>query len=539
MPKRVFAPFVVVALILSACGGGGGAAGTASEDGAADGRGGTLRIAMSAGNIPFPNTPPNEGYEGYRFVGNQVYDGLTRFNLDQSEELPAPQPALAESWERSADDLTWTFKLREGVTFTDGTPFNADAVIFQFDRMKNKDFEFFDPGVAPRGANFFRFFSSWAKVDDRTVTITTTQPYAWLLYDLAHIYFPSPTAVKTHGVANYQPNAVGTGPFKIAKYVDGEVMELVANPDHWRGPPKLDKIVLLPMPEPASRQAALQSGEVDWAEVPAPDALDQLEAEGYQIFMGEHPGAIMPRFNFFRPPFKDNLDLRKAFNYAVDREGIVKLLNGVGVPATQFVYEGHPAAADVEGYSYDLAKAKEHLAKAGYEPGELKVRFAHTTGGSGNMYPSVMTEKLQADLRKIGVEVELVPMEWNTLLTVGLEGLNAPQWANIDLLWSSPAAGMTPTGYAFAFLCNLPSGAPNAAGYCNQTVDESYKKAAATFDEEAQTKVLQAMMRASIEDAAFLFWMQDTNLRVMTPKVRGYVHPKSWWVDFTTVWVEP
>jgi peptide/nickel transport system substrate-binding protein len=543
MQKRVFALLAAIALVASACGGGSsantGAAGAGGTTGNAKGSGGTLRIAMSAGNIPFPNTPPNEGYEGYRFVGNNVYDGLTRLNLDQSKELPTPQPALAESWERSADDLTWTFHLRKGVTFTDGTPFNADAVIFQYDRMKKKDSPFFDAGPAARGANQLRFFASWAKVDDSTITITTTQPYAWLLYDLAHVYYPSPTAVKTHGV-NYQQNAVGTGPFKIAKYVDGEVMELVRNPDYWRGPPKLDKIVLLPMPEPASRQAALQAGEADWAEVPSPDALDQLKADGNQVFMNpQHPGAIMPRFNLFRPPFKDNPDLRKAVNYALDREGIVKLLNGVGVPATQYVYKGHPAAAPVKGYSYDPVKAKEYLAKAGYKPGELKIRFAHTTGGSGNMYPSVMTEKFQADLRKIGIEVELVPMEWNTLITVGLEGLNSPKWADIDLLWASPAAGMTPTGYVQAFLCNLPSGAPNAAGYCNPDVDADYKKAAATFDEAAQNKILQDMMGRAVDDAAFVFWMQDTNLRVMTPKVHGYVHPRSWWVDFTKIWVEP
>src|SRR3954467_5920348 len=87
--------------------------------------GGELRIAMSAGNIPFPSTPPNEGYEGYRFVGNNIYDGLTRLNLNQSSTLPTPQPALAESWTTSKDLTTWTFKLRQGVKFHDGTTFDA------------------------------------------------------------------------------------------------------------------------------------------------------------------------------------------------------------------------------------------------------------------------------------------------------------------------------------------------------------------------------------------------------------------------------
>lgn len=503
------------------------------------GSGGVLRIAMSAGNIPWPATPPNEGYEGYRFVGNNIYDALTRLNLDQADEIPEPGPSLAESWETSPDLTEWTFTLRQDVTFHDGTPFNADAVIFQFERNKNPDFEFYDATNAPRYGAVFRYFKSWEKIDDHTVKFTMTQPYAWTLHDLLAIYFPSPTVVQEVGNEAYNQSASGTGPFVMTKYVDGETMELTANEDYWGGRPKLDQIILTPQSEPASRLSALQSGEVDWAEVPAPDAVPQLEAEGFQVELGEYPHGIMPRFNLFREPFKDNLALRQALNHALDRDGATALLNNVGYPATQYVYEGHPDfVADNPGYSYDPEKAKALLAEAGYGPGELKLKMAYTTGGSGNMFPGPMMEKLQADFAAIGVDVELMPMEWNTLITASLEGLDTPQWSDIDILWASPAAGMLPTGYNTTFLSTRPGDLQNAAGLNDPVIDEAYTAAMQASTMEESHAEIQRMMDQALDQAYFLFWMHDLNLRVLSPDVHGYVHAQSWWVDFTTIWVE-
>ncbi len=541
---RLFAVLIALGLIAAACGGSSGD--SSSEGGSADtggeaegGTGGTLRIAMSAGNVPWPSTPPNEGYEGYRFVGNNIYDGLTRLNLDQTEELPTPQPSLAESWEVNADQTEWTFTLRQGVTFHDGTPFNADAVIFQFDRNKTPEFEFFDKINSARYNATFRYFKTWEKVDDYTVKFTMTQPYAWTLYDLLTVYFPSPTVVRAVGNDNYNPSAVGTGPFKMTKYVDGEVMELTRNDEYWGTKAKLDKIVLYPQAEAASRLAALQSGEVEWAEVPSPDAVPQLEAEGFQVMMGQHPGAIMPRFNEHRAPFKDNVKLRQALNYALDREGTNALMNNVGEPASQYVYEGHPDyVEDNPGYSYDLDKAKQLLAESGFEPGQLNLKMVYTTGGSGNMFPGPMMEKLQADFKAIGVNVNIVPVEWNTLITIGLEGLDKPQNADIDILWASPAAGMIPPGYNVTFLCDRPGPQPNAAGLCDPVINENYLAAMQAATPEESHEYVRKMMTAALDNAHFLFWMQDKNLRVLAPSVQGYHHAQSWWVDFTTISVD-
>jgi peptide/nickel transport system substrate-binding protein len=444
------------------------------------------------------------------------------------------------SWSLSPNRLTWTFHLRQGVTFQDGTPFNADAVIFNFDRDSKKTFPYYSAADAATLSLYFLHIASYAKVDPYTVQIKTQTPYAFLPDDLLTIFIASPTAVKTFGNANYNQHATGTGPFRMTKYIDGQVMELTANKSYWGGAPKLDKIVLYPLPEPASRVAALESGQVNWAEVPSPDSLAQLKSQGYQIFMeNNHPGAIMPEMNEFRPPL-NNLQVREALNYALDRQGTVALIDNTGLPANQYVYPGHPNyVAGDPGYYYDVAKAKSLLAQAGYGPGgkKLKLTFAYPTSGSGNMFPGPMMEKLQQDFKAVGVDVTLMPMEWDSLITVIFDGLKNPKWSNIDILWSSPAAGMLPTGYEFSDLCTFAGGLPNPAGYCDPKVDALFNRATATFNIPGQNQLLTQMNQVVLQDAPFLFWVYDRNLRVMSPSVHGYIPAQSWWVDFTKVWV--
>ncbi|MBI2760024.1 MAG: hypothetical protein HYX51_01195 [Chloroflexi bacterium] len=306
---RITIPFALALtmLVVSACGGGKtespasgspGAAATTSkgvDDAAKDtsGSGGTLTIAMSAGNIPYPNTPPNEGFEGRRWVGYQIYDGLANWDLAQGDTVPVPKPGLATDWTIGEDKLTWTVNLRKGVKFHDGADFNAEAVVFQFDRIKKKDFEFYDADMASLNSGNVQELGSYRAIDDYTVEFKTTVPYSFWPYQMAYILFPSPAAVKKWGNKEYVNHPVGTGPFKVDKYVDGQVMELVPNKEYWGNKAKLDRVVLLPMPDPAARLAALQSGQVQWAEVPPPDSKKQLESQNYNIILKQYPHAII------------------------------------------------------------------------------------------------------------------------------------------------------------------------------------------------------------------------------------------------------
>jgi peptide/nickel transport system substrate-binding protein len=492
---------------------------------------------MSAGNIPIPNTPPNEGYEGRRFVGNQIYDALFGFDLDQGDTAPVPQPALAESYELSDDQLTWTFALREGVTFHDGTPFDADSVIFNFDRVRRSDFELYDAALAGTIASSFAEIASYAKTGDMEVSITTRTPFAWLPYDLALIYFASPEAVRTHGNQAYVEHATGTGPFRMTRYVDGEMMELTASEAYWGGRPALDTIELYPMAEPASRLAALQSGDVDWAEVPPPDAVAQLEAEGFQVLLKEYPHIITYQLDTQNGPTAD-VRVRRALNYAVDREGMAALVNDVGYPATQYAYEGHKwYDPDWEGYEHDPDRARQLLAEAGYADG-LKLQVAYPTGGSGNMFPGPMNEKLQADLREVGVDVELSPMEWNTVLTAFRQGIQTGQYAEFDALYFSHAP-MFPTGFR-SYVSDYvpPDGCCNTSAYSNPAADALFDQAASTFDEAEQDRLLREFQSTMMRDAPVLVTLHDLNLRVLAPEVQGFVQPQSWFADLTTVWVD-
>jgi peptide/nickel transport system substrate-binding protein len=522
-------------------GDGGGALSEAGDATAAtdqSGSGGTLRIAMSAGNIPIPDQFPTEGGEGRRFVGVNVYDALVNWDTAQGDKPPGVIPGLAESWTRSADDMTWTFTLRQGVTFHDGTPFNADAVVFAFDRVMKKDFEFYADSQRALGASNLNAIASYQKIDDFTVSFTTNKIWSFFPYDLALINIPSPTAVKTYGNQNYPQHPSGTGPFKVEKYVDGQVLEMVPNTEYWGRKPKLDRLVLFPMPEPATRLAALQSGQVDWAEVPPPDSVAQLEAEGYNVLLKPYPHAIIYAFNTYREPFNDP-KVRQAVAYGIDREGMVAIIAGVGAPASQLMYEGNPwRDPTFEGYSYDPEKAKALLAEAGKADG-FTMKIAYPTSGSGNMYPGPMNEKFQQDMRAIGITVDLVPMEWNTLTALNRGGLAAPDYNQYDAFYFSPNTQAPLLAFASYLAERIPpAGCCNATGYNNPAANDLFKQAAATFDETARNDLLAEFEGMMMRDAPIAPVVHDLNLRVLSEKVRGWVQPQSWWGDFTSVWMK-
>jgi peptide/nickel transport system substrate-binding protein len=509
--------------------------GTAAETG---GTGGVLRIGMTAGNLPFPNTPPNEGFEGRRFVGYQIYDALFAYNLYQGDTVPVPEPALAESYEISDDELTWTFKLRQDVVFHDGTTFDAEDVIFNFRRVRDKDFEYYDATLAGTAGSSFATIASWEMIDQYTVSITTVRPNAFLPYDLVYIYFASPEVVMEYGNDQYINHASGTGPFKMTKYVDGQVMELTANDDYWRGRPALDQIILYPMPEPATRLAALQAGDIDWAELPPPDTIDQLRAQDFQVSLKNYPHVIVYYMNLVTSEPLSDLRVRQALVMAADREGVSTLINNVGEPIYQYFSESSAYYDPTwEGYRYDPEKAKELLAEAGYADG-LTLKLAYPTGGSGNMFPGPMNEKLKQDYAAVGVTLELYPLEWNNIITAYREGFANPSWADYDMLYFSNAP-LSPT-FARAFVSDYiqPNGCCNPSNYSNAEVDALYKEAEKSFDITAQNAALAKLQSKAMQDVAAFGTVTDLNLRVLSPKVKGFVQSQSWFLDLTHIWME-
>lgn len=344
---------------------------------------------MTAADIPYTGGQPDQGFEGFRFIGNQLYDGLVRWDLSQAEQLPAIVPGLAESWEVRPDDPTrWVFKLRRGVKFHDGSEFNADAVVWTWEALRNKDAPQYDARQAGLVSARGTVIQGWRKVDDYTVEFTTTRPSSFVPYQLVYVLYPSPTQWEKVGRdwKALAQSPAGTGPFKLARLVPRERAELEPNREYWdkQRLPKADKVVLLPMPEATTRLAALRAGQVDWIEVPPPDAIPTLRQAGFQIALRTYPHNWTHTLNLRQPPW-DNKLVRQAANYAIDREGICRsLLNETCIPAIGEVYPGHPWFGNPKvRYEYDPAKAKELLRQAGYDGNSKRVKTSVLISTSG------------------------------------------------------------------------------------------------------------------------------------------------------------
>ncbi|SHK56346.1 peptide/nickel transport system substrate-binding protein [Pseudonocardia thermophila] len=526
---RTAAVAALTAVALAACGTSGAGSGGGSES-----TGGTLVIGMTAAEIPGVDTVLafTQGFEGERFVNFQLYDGLTRYDLRQDEEMPGIVPGLATSWETSPDGRTWTFHLREGVRFHDGTPFDADAVIFAFDRLMNQESPFYYPKAAGAARLWKGAISSYAKVDDRTITITTAEPNGHLLTDLTLLTIPSPTAVRAAGNEAFSEHPVGTGPFVFSSLEPGKQLVLTANKEYWGGAPKIERLVLRPIPDASARIAALRSGEVNWIEYPNPDDIEGLRQAGYTVLQNDYDHLWYCTFNQASTGWSD-VRVRQAANYAIDRRAIAEeLLKGTAAPALQHAPKAtavYDPANDL--YGYDLDKARALMREAGFADG-FRTTLTVPTGGSGNLVPVPIATAIATQLRAIGIEVELRTVEWSAYLA--------------DLNAGKPAAGAdmqcasTVTYQAEALVRgHWTKGTPVYTGnWSDDQVDALSLKATQTIDPVARVELYKQAERIVSEQAPYLFVVSDRNPRVVAPSVHGVIAPKSWFIDLTTVSVD-
>lgn len=502
----------------------------AVADGAESGKPGVLTIGMTASDIPNLDTSlsADQGYEGTRFVGMQLYDGLTRYDLAQGDHVPDAVPSLATSWEQDPGGLSWTFHLRQGVSFTDGTPFDAYAVVFNLDRYLNKESPQYYPQAGAQASLSLTGVQSYAKVDDRTVRIFTKGEWSHLPGDLTTVFMASPAAVRMWGNTGFAEHPVGTGPFVFRSAKRGQELVLDANRHYWRGAAKIDRLVLRPMPDELSRVAALRAGEVNWIEAPSPDNVPPLRDAGYQIMTNGYDHIWPWLFDTSHGPLSDRR-VRQALNYAIDREQMsTDLLGGTAEPATQLSARSgiaYDPANDV--FGHDPSRARQLLAEAGYPEG-FSMTVSYPTGGSGNMQPGPMNEELRSDLAKVGVRVELKPIEWAAMLTSYVSG-SFPDGAdavNISLTFIQEVSWST----AFA------SGSPlNLTRYSNPEVDRLLGDSLKEPDLARRSAIYAQIVGLIDRDAPWLVVVNDRNPRALAANVHGFVEPQSWFVDLTTV----
>jgi peptide/nickel transport system substrate-binding protein len=520
-----------------------------------------LRIGMTAADIPRTLGQPDQGFEGNRFTGLTMYDALTMWDLSSATKASALIPGLATEWAvDDADKKKWTFKLRPGVTFHDGSPFNADAVVWNVEKILKQDAPQFDPSQVGTTAPRMPTLASARKIDDMTVELTAKEPDSFLPINLVNLFMASPAkwqklyeaaegadakAKSQASWAAFAKDASGTGPWKMSKFTPRERLELVKNENYWDKArvPKVDRMLLLPMPEANARTAALLSGQVDWIEAPAPDAIKEITQRGFVIQKNEQPHVWPWQFSRVEGSPWNDIRVRKAANLCIDREGLKDgLLAGLMVPASGTFEPGHPWRGKPSfEIKYDKAGAQKLMQEAGFGPNKkLTVKIQTSASGSGQMLPLPMNEYLQQALAECYFDVQLDVIEWNTLFTNWRRGVKDPS-ANGANAINVTYAAMDPFFAMVRFLqSSMAPPVSNNWGFNNNPkFDELVTKARQTFDPAARDAALAELHAASVDDAAFLYVAHDVGPRAMSPKVKGFVQPKSWFVDFSPVSMVP
>ena len=520
-----------------------------------------VRIGMTAADIPRTLGQPDQGFEGNRFTGLTMYDALTAWDLSSADKASVVIPGLSTEWAVNPDDKTkWQFKLRPGVTFHDGSPFNADAVVWNVEKVLKQDAPQFDASQVGVTASRMPTLASARKIDDLTVELTTKEPDSFLPINLTNLFMASPAkwqkfyetaegadakAKSQAAWAKFAADASGTGPWKMAKFTPRERLEVVKNDAYWDKArvPKVDRMVMLPMPEANARTAALLSGQVDWVEAPAPDAVPQLKQRGFVVQSNEQPHVWPWQFSRVEGSPWNDIRVRKAANLCVDRDGMRDgLLAGLMVPATGTFEPGHPWRGNPTfQIKYDKAAAQKLMQEAGFGPTKkLTVKTQTSASGSGQMQPLPMNEYLQQALAECYFDVQLDVIEWNTLFTNWRRGAKDPS-ANGAHATNVTYAAMDPFFAMVRFLqSTMAPPTSNNWGFINDPkFDELVKKARQTFDPKERDAALAALHAASVDDAAFLYVAHDVGPRAMSPKIKGFVQPKSWFVDFSPMSITP
>lgn len=364
-----------------------GAAGRSSATTGGAAPSGTLRIGM--GSEAESLDPPNFVISADFTRMDLIFDTLVDVENDGTIV-----PGLATEW-TAVDDVTWEFTLREGVTFHDGTPFNADAVKFVLDRSREQD----------QGAAFLGVIDEVEVVDPLTVSVHLSKPFAAILNNLATpvsgIY--SPASIEEYGESVGQ-HPVGTGPYKFVEWKIDTQLVLEANTDYWGDPPTLERVEFLPVPEPGTRMGALQSGELDVIENPPPEEAASMDGSGDQLLVNE-PKA-RPIFLGFNIEAVPDVRVRQAIAHAIDKELIVEaILEGLGTPATNGIIPAflQSEGAGPFGLEYDPDLARQLVEEAGADGTTLRV----VVPTERYLRDTEVVEVIQAQVSEIGINLEL------------------------------------------------------------------------------------------------------------------------------------
>ena len=442
-------------------------------------------------------------------------------DLDSASQ---PAPGLALSW-APINDTTWEFKLRQGVTWHDGEAFNADDVIYSFDRLKAG----IEGATASPAFQLAKGGKVWTKVDDYTIHITTEGPYPTMAEDLAMIPIVAQHVVpgKTPSVDfNSGAAAIGTGPFVFKEFSPGNRIVVAKNPNWWGGDPGWDEVVFRPVGEDSARLAALLNGDVDMIDYPPTVDLPQLEAnENFRVstIASDRLIYMMPSYRHIEPyitandgspmmnPLRD-WRVRKALSLAINRDAIRdRIMGGAALPTRNIVPPGFFGyVEDLQPDAYDVEAAKALLAEAGYADG-----FRMTIHGPNDRYinDARIVEAVAQFWTQIGIttEVDTMPRAvfFSDLIRGGADsfaGFDSPKFSMSLTGWGTVAGEATYTVSGILETYNAATGGGNGnfGRYSNPSIDAKSVLAKQTIDRDARLALLQDATRWGMEDYALI-----------------------------------
>jgi len=463
---------------------------------------GELRVA-----IPWTpeNLDPTMNLSSFRaMVGVSMFDSLV--GRDTENRIV---PQLAESW-RLVDDVTWQLKLRKGVVFHDGEPFNAEAVRFTFQRVLDPEQK------SPNRANVAEI-ARVEVVDDYTVNLITRQPYAPLINRLLDFAIVPPKYVAEKGNQGMALRPVGTGPYRFVELIKDDRMVVEAFDRHWRGAPKIRRIVYKPIPEPFTRAAALRNNEVDLVTTMPPSLARELErAPGIRVQRVPSSWIIYLGLNALKKPLSD-VKVRQALNYATDVDAIIKnVLEGNGrrlegpLTPQMFGYD-----ATVKGYAPDPARARKLLAEAGYPDG-LEITLESPAGRYQG--DKEIAEALGGQWQKAGFKPKVQVAEWGAYFKRYL----AKQFQDAYVL------GLGGPMQDADELYNLVSSKGRGLYYKNERVDTLFDLGRSTMDPARRRQVYRDLQRAMVEDATWVFLLQQVDIYASRDRLTWTPRPDQW-----------
>lgn len=461
--------------------------------------------------------------EGETFkVTENIFETL----IEYGEQDTTLHPGLAESWKVSEDALTYTFKLRQGVKFHDGTDFNAEAVVFNFERWMNgnaDDFPYYTMFGGFKGEEG-HVIDSVKAIDEYSVEFVLNRPQAPFLKNLAMSPFgmASPTAIEESG-DKFRETPVGTGPFKFVEWKQNDRIVLEKNEDYWlEGFPKLKQVIFRVIPENTARLNALTNGEID--------LMDGLNNSDEATITGNDQFQVIERpsmntgylgFTVNRPPF-DNKLVRQALNHAIDKDAIIQAFYGGKAESAK-----NPMPPSIEGYNdeiqeypYDLEKAKELLAEAGYADGFEMELWAMPVARPYMPEGMKVAEVIQASFAEIGVKAEIQSVDWATYLDKASKG----EFDAYMLGWTGDNGD--PDNFLYTLLDKDSIGSNNYSHYSNDELHDVLIQAQTETDQSKRNELYKQAQEIIHDDAPWAPLVHSTPLLASTSDLVNYLpHP--------------